>query len=122
MLIVYESRTGNVERFVSKTGFTHQRLTEHLTVNQPYVLVSYTTGFGQVPQQTAQFLQNNSGYLYGVAASGNRNWGDAFAYCADKIAADYRVPVIHKFELSGTQSDVEIFREKVIRLATRIAQ
>lgn len=122
MLLVYDSRTGNVDRFVQKTGMAHVRLTEDMQVNEPFVLVSYTTGFGQVPEKVAQFLKRNSHYLCGVAGSGNRNWGDAFARCADKIAAEYRVPLLHKFELSGTQSDVETFREKVSQLATRIAQ
>ncbi|MGL4820781.1 MAG: class Ib ribonucleoside-diphosphate reductase assembly flavoprotein NrdI, partial [Bacilli bacterium] len=48
-------------------------------------------------------------YLRGVAASGNRNWGQAFAKSATTISQTYNVPVIHTFELFGTTNDVSQF-------------
>ena len=47
------------------------------------------------------------------AASGNRNWGSLFARAADVIATKFRVPVLHKFELAGSEQDVQIFTERV---------
>ena len=44
-------------------------------VNEPYILVTGTIGFGEVPQEVQQFLQVNHQHLQAVAASGNRNWG-----------------------------------------------
>lgn len=117
MLVVYDSRTGNVDRFVRKLGMESIRLTETMELDRPFTLITYTTGFGQVPQKVQQFLQKNYRFLRGVAASGNRNWGDAFARSADRISELYQVPVITKFELSGTTRDVTQFREGVNKIA-----
>ncbi|TKI79065.1 MULTISPECIES: class Ib ribonucleoside-diphosphate reductase assembly flavoprotein NrdI, partial [Bacillus cereus group] len=54
----------------------------------------------------------------GVSASGNRNWGDMFGASADKISTKYEVPIVSKFELSGTNNDVEYFKERVREIAT----
>ncbi len=56
--------------------------------------------------------------LKGVSASGNRNWGDMFSASADKISAKYEVPIVSKFELSGTNNDVEYFKKIVREIAT----
>ena len=118
MLIVYDSMTGNVKRFISKLKLPAVQIQNQMTINEPYVLITYTTGFGQIPEKVSSFLQQNSKYLIGVAASGNRNWGHRFAKSADLIAESYNVPVISKFELSGTKSDVEYFEQEVSRIAT----
>lgn len=85
-------------------------------VLDPYVLVTYTDGFGEIPREVEAFLEMNHEGLIGVSASGNRNWGRNFAISADMIAAKYHVPVLLKFELSGTRRDVEKFIEGVRRL------
>ena len=119
MMVVYASRTGNVNRFVDKLelGLARARVEELHEVDEPYILITYTTGFGQVPEPVEDFLQKNHGRLKGIAASGNRNWGVNFARSADLISARYQVPVLAKFELSGTSRDVEQFRMGVNRLA-----
>jgi protein involved in ribonucleotide reduction len=111
MLIVYDSRTGNVRRFVDKLPFRSVRIEDHLRVDEPFVLVTYTTGFGDVPDKVLRFLDANGSRMKGVAASGNRNWGALFARSADTIARSYGVPVLAKFELSGTAQDVRTFVE-----------
>lgn len=113
MLIAYYSLTGNVKRFIDKCGFIYVDITENQTLDEPFILVTNTTGFGQVPESVADFLKRNSGHLVGVAASGNRNWGANFAKAADLISERYGVPIVHKFELSGTETDVKIFTERV---------
>ncbi len=113
MLIAYHSRTGNVRRFVRKLDEDHVPIDELLIVERPFIVVTYTTGFGEVPHKVDAFLQRNYPYLIGVAASGNRNWGRSFAKSADVIAEKYNVPVISKFELSGTEKDVHRFKERV---------
>ena len=50
-------------------------------------------------------------------ASGNRNWGERFAKSADLISERYQVPVVAKFELSGTKKDAEDFKQEVSRVA-----
>ena len=62
-----------------------------------------------MPQLVEDFLTKNNKYLRGVAASGNRNWGDMFAKSADVISDKYNVPVLMKFELSGTINDRKKF-------------
>ncbi|MGE7864569.1 class Ib ribonucleoside-diphosphate reductase assembly flavoprotein NrdI, partial [Bacillus mobilis] len=39
---------------------------------------------------------------------------------ADKISAKYEVPIVSKFELSGTNNDVEYFKESVVSLAKMV--
>lgn len=117
MLIAFDSKTGNVKRFIGKLKLPAVQISENMTVDEPFVLVTYTTGFGQVPQRVASFLQRNHEQLRGVAASGNRNWGDKFAKSADLISEKYAVPVIAKFELSGTWGDAERFEQEVSRVA-----
>ncbi|MFD2371527.1 class Ib ribonucleoside-diphosphate reductase assembly flavoprotein NrdI [Brevibacillus sp. GCM10020057] len=117
MLIAYDSKTGNVRRFVKKLGLPSVEIAGDMVIEEPFVLVTYTTGFGQVPEKVTAFLRSNHRYLRGVAASGNRNWGASFAKSADTIAREYGVPIISKFELSGTIRDVEHFTSGVARIA-----
>lgn len=113
MLVVYDSKTGNVKRFISKLNMRVIPIEEQEAIQEPFVLITYTTGFGQVPERVMSFLKRNSKHLRGVSASGNRNWGTGFAKSADTIAELYNVPVISKFELSGTKYDTENFVERV---------
>lgn len=113
MLVVYSSMTGNVERFTKKLSYPSVRITDSLVVEEPYILVTYTTGFGQVPPEVQSFLKQNYSLMRGVAASGNKNWGGYFARSADVVALEYGVPVIHQFELSGLPKDIQIFTKRV---------
>jgi protein involved in ribonucleotide reduction len=110
--------TGNVQRFVSKlTSSTTVKITDDLVINEPFVLITYTIGFGNVPESTLNFLKKNYAHLKGVAASGNRNWGEFFGRSGKLISGQYKVPLIHTFELSGTDQDLSIFYEGVNQLA-----
>lgn len=113
MLIAFASRTGNVRKFVQKLPLRSVPITDDLILAEPFVLVTYTTGFGEVPDGVLRFLARNSRWLQGVAASGNRNWGQYFARSADVIAAMYGVPILGKFELSGTPNDVKTFLKEM---------
>lgn len=125
MVIAYDSKTGNVKRFIQKLDADAEciQIDEEMSLDTPFVLVTYTTGFGQVPEKVQKFLARNHGQLQAVAASGNRNWGQCFAVSADRIASQYNVPVLYKFELSGTPSDVANFQERMNSLeAYRVKQ
>lgn len=113
MLIAYYSLTGNVRRFVAKTGLAAVEIKAGLMLSEPFVCVTGTYGFGQVAGTVSEFLADNSDYLTGVAASGNRNWGDNYGKAADVIAAQYGVPIVGRFELAGTDEDVRQFIERV---------
>ncbi|MEW9698141.1 class Ib ribonucleoside-diphosphate reductase assembly flavoprotein NrdI [Paenibacillus sp. SI8] len=117
MLIAYDSKTGNVRRFIAKLQMPAVQIEDAMRMDEPFVLVTYTTGFGQIPPKVASFLEENHPRMIGVAASGNRNWGDGFAKSADTISALYDVPVLTKFELSGTKNDVERFVQGVNAIA-----
>jgi protein involved in ribonucleotide reduction len=115
---VYDSFTGNVERFVKKLNVKAIKVTSNLTLSRPSILITYTTGFGEVPKSTIVFLDKNKNYIIGIAVSGNRNWGNNFARAADIISKKYNIPIIHKFELSGTPEDVQIFLQEAQRIVT----
>lgn len=120
MLLVFDSLTGNVQRFVEKLDFERTiKITDGLLVEDPFVLVTYTFGFGNVPDRTAAFLNQNGHLLQGVAASGNKAWGSNFARAADHISDQFLVPVLLKFELSGTRNDIEAFKQEVARIDER---
>jgi protein involved in ribonucleotide reduction len=116
MICVYDSLTGNVRRFVSRLEVESIRISPELKIIKPFFLITYTIGFGDIPKTTREFLTHNHPYLIGVAVSGNRNWGDKFAQAADTISKLYNVPIVHKFELSGTKKDVEIFLQEAQRI------
>lgn len=118
MKIYYASLTGNVRRFIDKTSILAEEITESTVATEPFILVTYTIGFGEVPNIVTTFLRNNNAYLRGVAVSGNKVWGANYGRAGDIISRDYRVPLLLKFELSGTAADVQTFTERVIACDT----
>jgi protein involved in ribonucleotide reduction len=117
MIIAYDSAMGKTERFVKKTGLDHVKISSDLVMTEPFVLVTYTTGRGEVPDTTLHFLKNNHEKLLAVAATGHPNWGEQFyARSGDIIAARYGVPLIAKITMSGYDSDVNTFKEGVSEL------
>lgn len=120
LILAFDSKTGNVRRFVNKLNLEMPavQIQEDLLLEEPFILVTYTTGFGQVPDKVQTFLKQNHSWMRGVAASGNRNWGTSFAKSADTISSAYQVPLLAKFELSGTMRDLELFKSGVASIAT----
>lgn len=113
-MIYYTSLTGNVRRFIGKVGLPAETITPDIIAPTPFVFITYTIGFGEVPKGVADFLRMNSENLRGVAVSGNRIWGANFGRAGDIIAREFGVPLLHKFELSGCAEDVRIFTERMI--------
>lgn len=109
MIILYDSLTGNVRRFTRKLPIESTQIANDMVVDKDFVLITFTTGLGKIPDTTKEFLKMNHPYLKGVVSSGNKNFGTYFAVAADEISRLYNVPIISKFELSGTPSDVNIF-------------
>ncbi|MBE7896081.1 class Ib ribonucleoside-diphosphate reductase assembly flavoprotein NrdI [Paenibacillus polymyxa] len=116
MLIIYDSLTGNVERFTKKLEMKCVKIVEGLIVDEPYVLITYTTGFGQVPLSVEKFLRKNNVNLKGVIGSGNMNWGSYYNGAAKKISEQYETPLIHTFELSGNLNDIEKVKLEVTNI------
>ena len=115
--IYYDSKTGNVERFVNRLklhrDWTIQKIDASYKPLHPGHLITYTTGFGEVPLSTQQFLTTNSSMIRSVTSSGNRNWGPNYALAATKIAAEFDLPVLMQFELSGTMADIQQFIDNI---------
>lgn len=123
MLVVYASKTGNIGRFVKKlpdTMTTMQIITGEEKIDEPCVLITYTTGIGETPKEVAAFCAQNHQHILGVVGSGNRNWGDAYCKAAESLAAEYGFPVLYKFELSGRINDLDAFIKAVDEVAGTI--
>jgi protein involved in ribonucleotide reduction len=111
MKIVYGSRTGNVETFVGKLGLSNTMLIKNgsETVDEEFVLITYTDGDGELPYEVEEFLGNNANFIRGVAGSGDKDYGDNFCMAATIVSDQYGVPVLATFENDGERTDVENF-------------
>lgn len=120
--IVYFSVSENTHRFVMKVGAPAHRIPTRpgeppLRVTDPFVLVlpSYGGGHdrGAVPRQVIRFLNDpdNRALLRGVVAGGNTDFGAAWGRAGDIVAAKCQVPLLHRFELAGTDDDVAAVRK-----------
>ncbi|MDI6587143.1 class Ib ribonucleoside-diphosphate reductase assembly flavoprotein NrdI [Bacillus subtilis] len=117
MIITYESKTGNVRRFVKalQQEFDVEAIevTGDTIVNQEFIHITYTIGFGEVPERTLNFINNNKNKIRGVAVSGNKVWGDNYGLAGDKLSAKFHTPLLLKFELSGTKQDLQKLIQEV---------
>lgn len=115
--IYYDSKTGNVERFVNRLklhrDWTIQKIDEASKPLHEGHLITYTTGFGEVPVSTLRFLDENSSMIKSVSSSGNKNWGPNYAKAATRISDQFKLPILMQFELSGTMADIQKFIEKI---------
>jgi len=129
-LVYFSSVSGNtarfVERVVRRRGLPAARIPLHqhdpaLRATRPYVLVVPTYGAGDgpgaVPKQVIRFLNDpeNRALIRGVVAGGNANFGKAYGLAGDIIAAKCGVPCLYRFEVFGTQDDVEAVAEGLER-------
>jgi len=123
MVIYYDSKTGNVERFIEKvrilTNWQCIRISDSSLFEKEGHLITYTTKIGSVPDTTVQFMKQYNHFVLSVSSSGNMNWGTNFALAADKIAEKYNIPTLIKFELSGLERDVNSFILKVKEYANQ---
>ena len=113
--LYYDSRTGNVQRFINKvtqiTGWQAHKIDESMEIQEAGHLITYTTKIGCVPDKTTAFMNMHADSILSVTSSGNRNWGKNFGLAADKVSESYDIPIAMKFELSGTMEDISQFIE-----------
>ena len=118
-VIYFDTKTQNVARFVKKLlnygSFELIDINSQEHFDKPGHLVTYTTGSGQIPVTTEYFMSRNNQLIQTISSSGNRNWGSNFGIAADKIAEQYSIPVLVKFELSGFDEDVTSFVDMLAR-------
>ncbi len=123
-LVYFSSKSQNTHRFILKLGLPAQRIPldageEMLKVREPYVLITPTyagnQGENAVPRQVIRFLNDpeNRTLIKGVIAGGNRNFGKYYAHAGNVIAEKCKVPCLYRFELMGTNEDVENIKIKL---------
>ena len=111
LTIVYYSKTKQTEKFVSKLlnkiDIETIKIHEGLIIDTPFILLTPTYFFGEVPKEVTEFLHHNHNNLVAVMSSGNRNWGQNFAKSGETISKKYNVELIGKYELAGNNQDIE---------------
>ncbi|MCY4778387.1 class Ib ribonucleoside-diphosphate reductase assembly flavoprotein NrdI [Sphingobacterium sp. UT-1RO-CII-1] len=111
--LYYDSRTGNVQRFINKviqiTGWEAHKIEDNTEANEFGHLITYTTRIGSIPDKTKHFMDVNAEKIFSVTSSGNTNWGKNFGLAGNKVSEGYDIPLAMKFELSGTMEDINKF-------------
>lgn len=117
-VVFFSNVSNNTARFVDRLGWPSKRIpirnTEPaLQVDTPYILILPTYAGGRdvsaaVPKQVIRFLndKSNRALIRGVVASGNTNFGSTYCLGGDVVARKCGVPVLHRFELLGSDDDV----------------
>lgn len=136
LIVYFSSVSENTHRFVEKLQMRSMRIPIHgsssaasaFTVDEAFVLITPTygggkigssTGGGYVPKQVIRFLndRHNRARIRAVIAAGNTNFGEEFCMAGDIIAAKCAVPYLYRFELMGTDYDVQRVREGLTEFA-----
>ena len=112
MKVVYASRTGNVQSIIDQLDNDSLEISSGV-VEEPYILFTYTDGFGDVPPEVESFLENNGQNIKGVVVSGDQGYGEAYCKAGDVIAEQYNVPCLYKVENAGTDEDITKIKELV---------
>jgi protein involved in ribonucleotide reduction len=111
-MIAYASRTGNVRFIAKQLGLPGVEIRDDMTISEPFLLMTFTDGLGQVPPIVQRFMDRNGSYCKGVAVSGNSNFGHhLFGRAGDTIAKEWNIPLVRKIELRGYSQDYEAIRQ-----------
>ena len=72
---------------------------------------------GAVPKQVIQFLNDpaNRALIRGVITAGNTHFGEHYCLAGPVISAKCQVPELYRFELLGTQRDIEHVKNGLTR-------
>ncbi len=127
LIVYYSSPSLNTHRFVGRLGLRAVRIPISFKeamppVEEPFVLICPTyaddDGSKAVPKQVIRFLNNpdHRALIQGVIGSGNRNFGEMFAVGGKIVAKKCNVPLLYRFELSGTPEDIMTVQRGVQKL------
>jgi protein involved in ribonucleotide reduction len=116
-VVFFSNVTNNTTRFADKLSISGTKTRIPLKedfegiIERPYILIVPTygasDGTGMVPHQVKKFLKDNSDFMVGVIAMGNRNFGNEFAKAGKIISERFNVPYLYSVELAGMAEDVE---------------
>jgi protein involved in ribonucleotide reduction len=127
-VVYFSSVSENTKRFVDKLGAPSVRIplktdeAAEFVHNRDSVLVVPTYGGGNdgstVPKQVIKFLNNpeNRRHIKAVIAGGNTNFGAHFCRAGEIVAQKLGVPVLYRFEVTGTPEDVQEVKERLAGL------
>lgn len=119
MIIAYASLTGKVKDFTNRLkdkldDCEYIQVGRDTEINDPFILITYTWGKGEIPHQVKKLLEKSGGNIIAVAGSGERNWGEhRFCKASVDISEKFNIPLLHNFEKMGYDSDVEIVASKI---------
>ena len=64
MKVVFASRTGNVQSIVDRLSVDALEISSgDEAVSEPFLLITYTDGYGDVPMEVESFLNSNGDHL-----------------------------------------------------------
>lgn len=118
-LVFFSSVSENTRRFVDRLDRPavriplRPRVEGMIRVSRPFVLVVPTYGGGEqagaVPKQVITFLNDpaNRALLRGVITAGNTNFGEYYCLAGPIISRKCQVPELYRFELLGTDRDID---------------
>lgn len=124
-VVYFSSVSENTKRFVDKLEAQSVRIpirtdeAAKFVHDRDSVLVLPTYGGGNdnstVPKQVIKFLNNpeNRKHIKAVIAGGNTNFGSHFGKAGDIVADKLGVPVLYRFEITGTPEDVIEVKERL---------
>lgn len=118
MIIVYDSLTGKNKLFADKihTSIKKIDIKEVKEIEEEVLLLTRSINYGDVPKTTLDFLNKYRDKVKAVAVSGNKNWGKhLYGLAGERIEYDYDIPLILKYELSGTDEEVRFIEEYINR-------
>jgi protein involved in ribonucleotide reduction len=123
LVVYYSSRTENTHRFVQKLGLGNicrlEKGAESPLLDEEFILIcpSYGGGAvkGSIPPEVYALLnvKGNREKLIGVIGSGNTNFGTMYCHSAKMISEKCNVPLLYKFELMGSITDVNNIKRGV---------
>ncbi len=107
--------------FVEKTGIRSIEIHyngPYEEVNEPFIVIvpSYDEMITETVRSFVQFGRNEE-YLIGFAGSGNLNFDGDYCFNAKDLSTLFQKPLLYTFEFSGTESDVQHFKEELSHYA-----
>jgi protein involved in ribonucleotide reduction len=108
IVIVVDSMTGQGRRFADKLGYpVFDILSYVFSHNHEIFLITRSYNFGEITKETLALISAHQNVIFGVAVSGNRNWGKNYGAAGDKIQLMYGIPLILKFEGLGFPHEIQ---------------
>lgn len=118
MKYAYASRTGNVQSIVENLNLDATYIeTGSEVMDGPYVLFTFTEGYGEIPAEVQIFLANDENVknCKGVICSGDESYGP-FCGAADQIQEQFNIPTLYKVENAGTEEDLKKIKDILSKL------